>query len=142
MIQFNCTNCGRSLSLPDAYAGRAGRCKACGAKIRIPEDGGRDRDRTADDAPGDNAAAQPDRSKEVASLETLLFESRTGETLRSQLAACGMIAAVVMGVGFGALIGSGFGSGLAGALLGGLVGSALFILYPLIRSRLRGGDAE
>jgi len=44
MIQGECTACGRIYKVDDRYAGMTGRCKACGAPIRVPgePDGGLD----------------------------------------------------------------------------------------------------
>lgn len=39
MIEFNCSGCGRSFNVPDAYAGRSARCKGCGATIIVPPAG-------------------------------------------------------------------------------------------------------
>ena len=36
MIEFACTGCGKSFSVPDAYAGRSAKCKGCGATITVP----------------------------------------------------------------------------------------------------------
>lgn len=36
MIDFTCQGCGRSFSVPDAYAGRSARCKGCGATLSVP----------------------------------------------------------------------------------------------------------
>src|SRR5580658_6435266 len=35
MIQFACA-CGKKFSVPDDYAGRAARCKNCGATVTVP----------------------------------------------------------------------------------------------------------
>ena len=37
MITFTCAGCGRSFTVPDAYAGRKARCKGCGAPVVVPE---------------------------------------------------------------------------------------------------------
>ena len=34
-IRFTCS-CGKALTVPDSYAGREGRCKACGAVQLVP----------------------------------------------------------------------------------------------------------
>lgn len=36
-IQFNCDSCGEAFRLRDDAAGKQFKCKACGAKIRVPE---------------------------------------------------------------------------------------------------------
>ena len=36
MITFSCTSCGKTFDIDDDLAGRQGRCKQCGAVIRIP----------------------------------------------------------------------------------------------------------
>ncbi len=36
MIQFKCTGCGKSFAVPDQFAGRRARCKACGTSIQVP----------------------------------------------------------------------------------------------------------
>ncbi len=36
MIDFNCGGCGKAFSVPDAYAGRSAKCKACGGTIVVP----------------------------------------------------------------------------------------------------------
>jgi len=36
MISFTCPTCGKHFTVPDAYAGRAARCKGCGAALKVP----------------------------------------------------------------------------------------------------------
>jgi len=36
MIEFTCSGCGRSFSVPQTYAGRSARCKGCGATLTVP----------------------------------------------------------------------------------------------------------
>ncbi|MDB5321603.1 MAG: hypothetical protein JWN40_3234 [Phycisphaerales bacterium] len=36
MIEFNCPNCGKRFKVPDELAGRAAKCKACAALLRVP----------------------------------------------------------------------------------------------------------
>lgn len=36
MIAFKCNNCGKSFSVPDAYAGRQAKCKGCGTTLLVP----------------------------------------------------------------------------------------------------------
>jgi len=36
MITFACTRCGRSFSVPEAFAGRKATCKTCGAQVSVP----------------------------------------------------------------------------------------------------------
>jgi ubiquitin-protein ligase len=36
MISFQCSGCGRSFSVPPAYAGRRATCKGCGAVVTVP----------------------------------------------------------------------------------------------------------
>lgn len=36
MIQYPCPYCGKSLSIPDQYAGKAGKCNHCGHAITVP----------------------------------------------------------------------------------------------------------
>ncbi|MCS7032687.1 MAG: ubiquitin-conjugating enzyme E2 [Phycisphaerae bacterium] len=36
MISFACQRCGKSFSVPEAYAGRSARCKSCGSELKIP----------------------------------------------------------------------------------------------------------
>ena len=36
MIQFTCTSCHTSFTVPDDFAGRKGKCKSCGEKIEVP----------------------------------------------------------------------------------------------------------
>lgn len=36
MISFNCSNCGKPFTVPDAYAGRQARCKRCGTTLTVP----------------------------------------------------------------------------------------------------------
>lgn len=37
MISFNCEQCGKSFRVPDSYAGRRAKCKACGNMVQVPE---------------------------------------------------------------------------------------------------------
>ena len=37
LIEFDCPNCSIVIKVPAQYGGRLGKCKACGAKVRIPE---------------------------------------------------------------------------------------------------------
>lgn len=36
MIQFTCTSCHTSFTVPDDFAGRKGKCKSCGKNIAVP----------------------------------------------------------------------------------------------------------
>jgi len=36
MISFSCPGCGRSFSVPDAFAGRKATCKTCGGIVTVP----------------------------------------------------------------------------------------------------------
>lgn len=36
MITFSCPNCGKRFSVPDDAAGKAGKCKACDARVQVP----------------------------------------------------------------------------------------------------------
>ncbi len=36
MIEFKCQGCGKAFSVPDQFAGRRARCKACGAAVVVP----------------------------------------------------------------------------------------------------------
>ena len=36
MISFRCSGCGRSFSVPEAFAGRRAKCKSCGAPVVVP----------------------------------------------------------------------------------------------------------
>jgi ubiquitin-protein ligase len=36
MITFACEGCGRSFTVPDAFAGRKANCKTCGASVSVP----------------------------------------------------------------------------------------------------------
>ena len=35
-INFNCTNCGKAIGVPDKMAGRKGKCPACGVQLTVP----------------------------------------------------------------------------------------------------------
>lgn len=41
MIDFSCAKCGKRFSVPDNFAGRKGKCKACGAALAVPAPQGR-----------------------------------------------------------------------------------------------------
>jgi ubiquitin-protein ligase len=36
MIEFNCPNCAKAFRVPEQFAGRTAKCKACGASLRVP----------------------------------------------------------------------------------------------------------
>jgi len=36
MINFTCAQCGQAMSVPDEMAGQSGKCKQCGAPVRVP----------------------------------------------------------------------------------------------------------
>src|SRR5688572_26702389 len=36
MIKFNCGQCGQKIGVPDAHAGKRGKCPNCGAVVSIP----------------------------------------------------------------------------------------------------------
>lgn len=36
MISLNCPHCGKSLAIPDEYAGQRGKCKGCGGYVEVP----------------------------------------------------------------------------------------------------------
>ena len=50
MITFACGGCGRSFSVPEAFAGRKATCKSCGAQVSVP---------AAPQPPGAPAPAEP-----------------------------------------------------------------------------------
>ena len=35
-IKFNCSNCGKGLSVPDSFAGKKARCPGCNEAVGIP----------------------------------------------------------------------------------------------------------
>jgi dienelactone hydrolase len=50
-ISFTCSQCGRSYTVDDAFAGRKVRCKPCGAEMRIPSPSSSGRQPPADESP-------------------------------------------------------------------------------------------
>lgn len=36
MIEFSCNGCGKRFSVPDSYANRRAKCKACGGDVQVP----------------------------------------------------------------------------------------------------------
>lgn len=36
MIEFSCGGCGKVFAVPDQYAGRRAKCKACGGEVQVP----------------------------------------------------------------------------------------------------------
>lgn len=68
MITFSCPNCGKRFTVPDEAAGKAGKCKACDAKVLVPK-----KEPAAGNAPEEDVveleavAAKPAVAKPVAS---------------------------------------------------------------------------
>ena len=126
MLTFECPYCGRSQKAPEEHAGRFGRCKACGGRIKVPPllELELDLEETENPAPETSSGKPPPSTEE---LEALLTAGLTREDPGPAFMACGVIAAAVIGAVFGALIGEAFGGWWAGGLVGALFGGAVFI---------------
>lgn len=72
-IDVTCTGCKKSYQVPDKFAGRSAKCKACGAKLRIPKPQPAKQDSKPDAA----AIADDEFSGQVAAL----FEEEFGDGL-------------------------------------------------------------
>lgn len=53
MIRGTCPACGRTYTLDDDFAGRTGRCQACGAVVTVPAQPNAESAKPADDAPAE-----------------------------------------------------------------------------------------
>ena len=71
MITMKCPQCGKELHIEDKYAGQGGRCKKCGASMRVPsafDEPSGSVERTAAPTPEAKALA---RAQKMLSIQTI-----------------------------------------------------------------------
>src|SRR4051812_11146722 len=77
-IDVTCS-CGKLMKAPARYAGKRGRCKACGATIEIPDEQSLDTFAVADSPHGDAWAGLSDPSADADALAVVASSIETDE---------------------------------------------------------------
>jgi len=87
MLEYSCPSCQESLRIPPQFAGLSGRCKRCGAPMRVPqaptESGGRQAHRIeALESFHTLLEATDKKNKDGAKRQVLIAQCQVGELLR------------------------------------------------------------